>query len=36
MLEGHILAALTPSTKHVILIGDHQQLRPTVNEYNLA
>jgi hypothetical protein len=31
-----VLAALTPTTKHVILIGDHQQLRPQVNEYTIA
>lgn len=30
------MSALTETTQHVILIGDHQQLRPTVNEYNLA
>ena len=36
VLEAPILAALTQSTEHAILIGDHQQLRPQVNEYNLA
>ena len=36
VLEAPILAALTQSTQHAILIGDHQQLRPQVNEYNLA
>jgi cold shock CspA family protein len=36
VLEGHIIAALSPSTKHLILIGDHQQLRPSTSEYTLA
>ena len=36
VLEAHVLAALTRTTKHVILIGDHRQLRPTVAEYRLA
>ena len=30
VLEAHILATLTPSVKHLILIGDHEQLRPQV------
>ena len=28
VMEHHILASLAPSTQHLILIGDHQQLRP--------
>ena len=28
VMEVHTLAALAPSTEHVILIGDHEQLRP--------
>lgn len=36
MLESSIIAALTSSTKHLVLIGDHVQLRPKVNEYNIA
>ncbi len=36
MLEAHILAALTPDTRHLILIGDHQQLRPQTAVYELA
>ena len=28
VLESHIVTALTASTKHLVLIGDHQQLRP--------
>ena len=36
VLESHIVASFSRSTKHVILIGDHVQLRPKVNEYNIA
>jgi hypothetical protein len=36
ILESHILTALTPNTKQVILIGDHKQLRPKVNNYALT
>lgn len=36
ILESHVLTALTPKTKQLILIGDHQQLRPKVNNYNLT
>eukprot|EP00897_Mesotaenium_endlicherianum_P010724 jgi/Mesen1/9680/ME000680S09086 len=36
VLESHILACLTPTTQHLILIGDHQQLRPSVAVYALA
>ncbi|KAI1880421.1 hypothetical protein JX265_002042 [Neoarthrinium moseri] len=31
VLESHTLASLLPSTEHLILIGDHQQLRPHIN-----
>ncbi|KAI0434472.1 P-loop containing nucleoside triphosphate hydrolase protein [Xylaria sp. FL1042] len=31
ILESHILTALGPNTKQLILIGDHKQLRPKVN-----
>lgn len=31
ILESHILTALGPDTKQLILIGDHNQLRPKVN-----
>ncbi|RIA83764.1 P-loop containing nucleoside triphosphate hydrolase protein [Glomus cerebriforme] len=34
-LEAHIVAALTPATEHLILIGDHQQLRPSVSVHEL-
>ena len=36
VLESSIVAALSSSTKHVILIGDHVQLRPKVNEYTIG
>lgn len=36
VLESQIVASFSPSTKHIILIGDHVQLRPKVNEYNIA
>lgn len=36
LLEGHMVAALTKSVQHLILIGDHQQLRPTTSVYKLA
>ena len=35
ILESHIITALSSETKHLIMIGDHQQLRPKVNEYAL-
>lgn len=36
VLESHIVASLTSSTQHLILIGDHMQLRPKVDEYSLS
>ena len=36
VLEAHIVASLTPSCQHLILIGDHQQLRPNPEVYELA
>lgn len=33
--ESHLLASLTPSTKHLILIGDHRQLRPKTTVHEL-
>jgi hypothetical protein len=36
VLEAHILTALTPSTQHLILIGDHNQLRPSIATYSLS
>ena len=36
VLESHIVSALSAGTHHLILIGDHKQLRPKPNEYNLV
>lgn len=36
VLEAHVLTALLPSLEHAILIGDHQQLRPQVQNYDLS
>ncbi|KAK3935981.1 hypothetical protein QBC46DRAFT_420645 [Diplogelasinospora grovesii] len=35
VLEAHILTALLPSVEHAILIGDHMQLRPQIQNYEL-
>ena len=34
ILEAHVVTVMSPFTEHLVLIGDHQQLRPkvTVNE----
>ncbi|KAL8688726.1 MAG: hypothetical protein Q9218_005433 [Villophora microphyllina] len=36
VLEPHLLSALLPSVEHFIQIGDHQQLRPQINNYKLS
>lgn len=36
VLESHIVASLTPSTEHCILIGDHFQLRPSTSVFALS
>ncbi|KAJ5169071.1 uncharacterized protein N7482_004665 [Penicillium canariense] len=36
VLEAHMLTSLLPSVEHVILIGDHQQLRPQIQNYALS
>ena len=36
ILESHILTALAPSVQQLILIGDHKQLRPKINNYALS
>ena len=36
VLEAHILACLSPHVEHLILIGDHQQLRPSNAVYELS
>ncbi|CAF3640161.1 unnamed protein product [Fusarium graminearum] len=35
VLEAHNLTALLPSIEHTILIGDHLQLRPQIQNYDL-
>ena len=35
VLEAHTLTAFLPGVEHVILIGDHEQLRPQINNYEL-
>ncbi|GMH37812.1 hypothetical protein BSKO_05685 [Bryopsis sp. KO-2023] len=35
VLEAHILTSLSNSTEHLILIGDHEQLRPKPQLYQL-
>lgn len=36
VLEAHIVTAMPKSTEHLILIGDHQQLKPSPTVYELA
>ena len=36
VLESHILTSLTESVEHLILIGDHSQLRPPVASHKLG
>ncbi|KAJ4415608.1 hypothetical protein N0V82_007242 [Gnomoniopsis sp. IMI 355080] len=35
VLEAHLLTTLLPSVEHAILIGDHLQLRPQIQNYEL-
>lgn len=36
VLESHVVTSLSPGCQHLILIGDHQQLRPSPTVYDLA
>lgn len=36
VLEPHIITALLPTVEHFIQIGDHQQLRPSINNFDLS
>ncbi|CAL8340356.1 unnamed protein product [Merluccius merluccius] len=36
VLEAHTITSLNPDCQHLILIGDHQQLRPSATVYDLA
>ncbi|KAF5297413.1 hypothetical protein FQR65_LT01344 [Abscondita terminalis] len=35
VLESHVVVSLTSHCKHLILIGDHQQLRPSTSNYSM-
>ncbi|KAJ8981207.1 hypothetical protein NQ317_014851 [Molorchus minor] len=35
VLEAHIVSALTVKCQHLILIGDHKQLKPSTADYNI-
>lgn len=35
ILEGHIVSSISKETSHVIMIGDHNQLRPNTNSFDL-
>ena len=34
VMEPHIISALLPTVEHFIQIGDHQQLRPSINNFS--
>ena len=36
VMEPHIISALLPSVEHFIQIGDHEQLRPQINNFDLS
>ncbi|XP_059472673.1 NFX1-type zinc finger-containing protein 1-like [Neocloeon triangulifer] len=36
VMEPHIVSCLSKRCKHLILIGDHKQLRPKISEYELG
>jgi AAA domain len=36
VLEAHLLTACLPSIEHAILIGDHEQLKPQIANYDLS
>ena len=36
VLEPQVIATLTEHTQHVVLIGDHKQLRPKTNDYTIG
>ncbi|TQV90192.1 NF-X1 finger and helicase domain-containing protein [Cordyceps javanica] len=36
VMEPHILSALLPTVEHIIQIGDHEQLRPQINNFGLS
>ena len=36
VMEGYIVAALTKHIEHLVLIGDHKQLRPKANDFTIG
>jgi replication-associated recombination protein RarA len=36
ILEAHVITSLQNNTKHLIMIGDHKQLRPKLDTYELS
>uniref|UniRef100_A0A1X7UJV6 RZ-type domain-containing protein n=1 Tax=Amphimedon queenslandica TaxID=400682 RepID=A0A1X7UJV6_AMPQE len=36
VMEGYIVAALTNHIQHLVLIGDHKQLRPKANDFTIG
>lgn len=36
ILESNLLAVLNPHVKHMVLIGDHKQLKPNVRAHSIA
>ena len=36
VMEPHIISALLPTVEHFIQIGDHEQLRPQIQNYHLS
>ncbi|RKP19364.1 P-loop containing nucleoside triphosphate hydrolase protein, partial [Rozella allomycis CSF55] len=36
VLESHVVTSISKSCKQIIMIGDHKQLRPKINLYNLS
>jgi hypothetical protein len=36
VMEPHMISALLPSVEHFVQIGDHQQLRPQINNHGLS
>ena len=36
ILESHILTSFGPHTQQLVLIGDHEQLRPKINNHDLS
>ncbi|XP_076465430.1 NFX1-type zinc finger-containing protein 1-like [Babylonia areolata] len=34
--EAHVVSALSPACQHLIMIGDHQQLRPSYKNFDLT